>query len=429
VHVACPTCHAEYNIDERRVPPGGLNVRCSKCRNAFPVRPGPETAAVPLPDLAGPPAAARIPLPPPEAPPGPTLSFPSPFATPPPLPAFDEAPQPRATLQFRPPFAGAAEPPEPPPAAAPSPAPLGFGEVELDGGGAAPVLGYGDEPFPFEMPGAPGGEPPLADPFAAESEPLAAPPSPPLPVSAPAPARSEERASRPPGLGALGPKETEELEALFDDPAAKKAAQGSSAKPAAGPRAGAYRIRRRSGKVFGPFPEGEIVEMLSRRELLGNEEVAADGAESFGAIGTVPAFAAALRALAGTPVPVAASPAPPLVSPAGRPRGVPRRRADLLARVRARLSRAGAWIVVPAAVLAVVLAAGAGAAATPYGLFFHRAFTGKKVDPDRPGAKLLAEARQRLGDDDAGALAKAVELADGALRLDSRDREARGRDR
>ena len=45
MRVACPHCNVAYNIDDRRVPPGGIKVRCPKCRNAFPVRPAP---AIPL---------------------------------------------------------------------------------------------------------------------------------------------------------------------------------------------------------------------------------------------------------------------------------------------------------------------------------------------------------------------------------------------
>ena len=45
------------------------------------------------------------------------------------------------------------------------------------------------------------------------------------------------------------------------------------------PRAGRvtrYHVRRRSGKVFGPFEPGVIVKMLEDGQLLGNEEVSLD---------------------------------------------------------------------------------------------------------------------------------------------------------
>ncbi|MFL5263079.1 MAG: zinc-ribbon domain-containing protein, partial [Anaeromyxobacteraceae bacterium] len=502
MRVACPVCHAEYNIDERRVPAGGLNVRCPKCQKAFPVRRA--DAAVPLPESRrGPPAAApsSVPLPQPEAPAGATLAFPSPFAAPPPPAAaspfappppaasppvadgfearatlqFSSLPSPfaspapaapepdlvdvagRATLQFPSPFAAptAADAPlsdspfsESPfgdapfaaPAAVPATpaAPLGFGEVELAGTEPEPTLGDAGEPFPFETPAAAASEPASApDPFSAGAaalpdldpfpSPAAAPPARPPPLRA-------EPAAPPAGLsalGALGPRETEELEALFDEPAARKPAAAARPQPvpplAAEPAPRGYRVRRRSGRVFGPFPEAEIVEMLSRGELLGNEEVSAEGAESFGALGTIPAFAAAVRSL--PPAPLAAdAPAPPLVPPAARTATLRRAPgpglAALVARLRERVALPRARVAIPLALLAALLAVGAGAAATPYGLFFHRAFTGQ-LGANRPGAKLLAKARLELADDDAGALARAVDLADGALRLDGRDREAR----
>ena len=30
--VACPHCSAEYNIDDRRIAPAGINVKCPKCQ-------------------------------------------------------------------------------------------------------------------------------------------------------------------------------------------------------------------------------------------------------------------------------------------------------------------------------------------------------------------------------------------------------------
>ena len=39
MRLGCPICKAEYNIDERRLPPRGANVRCPKCKGVFPVVP------------------------------------------------------------------------------------------------------------------------------------------------------------------------------------------------------------------------------------------------------------------------------------------------------------------------------------------------------------------------------------------------------
>ena len=69
--ITCPNCSAAYELDDARVPPAGLSIKCPKCKNPFTVhRPKPgETAAkvvakgpVPLPGQAGAkPAAAKAP--------------------------------------------------------------------------------------------------------------------------------------------------------------------------------------------------------------------------------------------------------------------------------------------------------------------------------------------------------------------------------
>src|SRR5262249_37418654 len=71
--VECPGCKAPYQVDERRVPPTGLKMRCPKCGSSFKVdSPGSHGEAplargavlglnadsMPPPALAGPPRAA-----------------------------------------------------------------------------------------------------------------------------------------------------------------------------------------------------------------------------------------------------------------------------------------------------------------------------------------------------------------------------------
>ncbi|HYH99476.1 tetratricopeptide repeat protein [Hyalangium sp.] len=64
--VSCPTCQTNYNIDDKRIPPGGAKLKCAKCQNTFPIRPLSESlatpVAIPLPGAAAPQSAA-IPLP------------------------------------------------------------------------------------------------------------------------------------------------------------------------------------------------------------------------------------------------------------------------------------------------------------------------------------------------------------------------------
>src|SRR5690349_23601390 len=37
--VECPGCKAPYQVDERRIPPSGLKMRCPKCGSSFKVDP------------------------------------------------------------------------------------------------------------------------------------------------------------------------------------------------------------------------------------------------------------------------------------------------------------------------------------------------------------------------------------------------------
>src|SRR4249920_2748597 len=57
--IECESCKAPYQIDERRIPPTGLKMRCPRCGHSFVVK-NPSAPAAP------PPAAA--PAPPPPAP-------------------------------------------------------------------------------------------------------------------------------------------------------------------------------------------------------------------------------------------------------------------------------------------------------------------------------------------------------------------------
>lgn len=49
--VTCERCTTQFQLDDSRIPPGGVRVRCSRCRHAFEIAlPSPELA---VPDLAG----------------------------------------------------------------------------------------------------------------------------------------------------------------------------------------------------------------------------------------------------------------------------------------------------------------------------------------------------------------------------------------
>ena len=78
-------------------------------------------------------------------------------------------------------------------------------------------------------------------------------------------------------------------------------AGGDGAPPPAPPQPprksadGGYRVRRPSGRIFGPFSEREIVEMLGKGELNGNEDVSPVDREEWVAIGAPGPFAASVK--------------------------------------------------------------------------------------------------------------------------------------
>ncbi len=467
MRIACPSCTAAYNVDERRVPAAGLNVRCPKCQSTFPVRPPPPPAAEAAP--------VRLPTPPGRAPEeealgGSTVSFDSPFlAHPPPLPAGEEgaagmtvrfeaplpsppqiapratpAPSPPAeeemggrTMRFQAPFGGQ-EPAAPPSGTVALPQPAGAGPV-------SPTLGFGE----VDLPGPANEAPPFAEeaPFAGstiaetpfEQEPLPVAPDLPPPADPFASAAAVAGQAEPPeieprqaaeiGPGALGKAETEELEALFEDAKPAATPVPRQARSPAGPE---WRIRRRSGKIFGPFPEAEVVRMLTRGELLGNEEVSSDAGSSWTAIGEETAFADAIRKLIERPegfeAPTPGS-GPPVLPATERPRGpgLGERVASLGGRAAHALDRLPSWAryTVPVAIAFTLLGAGLGTGLTDYGIFFHRLVRGQ-VGPGRPGAKLCREARARFAEDGWPGAQAALGLAGRAIALSAVDREAKG---
>ncbi len=64
--VACESCQAPYQVDERRVPPSGLKMRCPKCGHSFLVT-APVVGAAPQPPQPAPPAPPAPRPPPPQA--------------------------------------------------------------------------------------------------------------------------------------------------------------------------------------------------------------------------------------------------------------------------------------------------------------------------------------------------------------------------
>ena len=88
-------------------------------------------------------------------------------------------------------------------------------------------------------------------------------------------------------------------------------------KPRSG-RVTRYHVRRRSGKVFGPFEPGVIVKMLEDGQLLGSEEVSTDG-DAWSGLAAVPAFSQAMQRLVAAPSPTQVAPGKPTAAAAPPP--------------------------------------------------------------------------------------------------------------
>jgi predicted Zn finger-like uncharacterized protein len=423
MRVVCPHCTAAYNVDDKRVPPAGLTVRCPKCQQTFPVRPTTEAAGqrpgsggvpLPSPSLTRTTPGGGVPLPPPSlarTTPGGGVPLPSPPGASPSTPAFAAA---DADSPFGedPDFAaspfGDAHPAGGPspfdagpsafdagpvtghPAAtdptdlggAPAAAtPLSFGEVDFEASPDAPAAGAEPIPDPFAVPAPP------EDPFTRLEPPAPPAPSIPPPVVSPAPS-AVVAGGIPAGSG-------EELENLFGE--------GGPGKKLSG-----WRVRRRSGRIFGPFDEAQVVEMLEKGELLGNEDVALMGSDAWKSIGQVKAFGDAMRKVAGTPPPIAKK----AISAFGD-RMAAAEQVTEAASLGGGLPRG----LVPAigGGLLLLLLVGGGIAAgrfTPYGYFFTGLLRGG--DPAAASA-FTARARAELAKGDFASLRAAHDLAQQAV--------------
>lgn len=161
-----------------------------------------------------------------------------------------------------------------PPPAAPASSPsasMGFGEVDFAGGGDLEFDPTGGAPPPPAAPVSSSSRAPVDD--------LEADLSAPLPQS----------------TAPVGPTDGLEMLSFID-----KTAQEAGAKPDEMLSVRRFHVKRRSGKVFGPFEEAVIVKMLEDGQLLGNEEVSIDN-DSWHAIGTEPAFQAVIARLMEAP--------------------------------------------------------------------------------------------------------------------------------
>jgi tetratricopeptide (TPR) repeat protein len=240
---------------------------------------------------------------------------------------------------------------------------------------------------------------------------------------APEPSAPETGFAPPPGKGfepgapAEAPVEgsDDELESLFGPTSPPPAPA-----PPAGTSAPSFQVRRPSGKVFGPFGEDEILEMLGKGELLGNEDVAPEGGDAWSSIGSIPRFAPAVRRLKEAPVVAQAVPAR---GSARIPEPFkPKMESGLKERVRGIAGRR-ALVVVGAVLLVGVVAAGVAGAFTRHGPFFWKAL--RTRTSGAAVTRLVDDGKAALAQDAFAGDRRALDLAEQALRADASDPRAR----
>ena len=412
----------------------------------------------PAATVAPPPPSVFAPPPPPFAPPTP----PSVFAPPPP-PAFSS---------------GAARPPAPPPSIAPAaavdvprdsplpgPGPEEAGFDDAWPAGAEEDGAYGAEPLPPEpeppaqaAPWDAGRSPDFgtidlgADDANATALPIPADDAPPGDdgvawTEAPPPADMLDLSNLPQtsALKDLEPApatdplefdptraEPEDLEADLSQPlpaTVRPAEDGlevlgflDEAAQEVRPRAGRitrYHVRRRSGKVFGPFEPGVIVKMLEDGQLLGSEEVSTDG-DGWSGMAAVPTFAQAMQRLVSSPAGPQTSPNRPPAPTLNAER--PKLDLDQLAQAyggrmavvsvvdgEAQARQRTLWLLLGAAGLVVLLLIGAGASLhfTKYGAFGLRWIFPAHVSTSSAEGSTFAEAKTALAEDTWPGLRKA----------------------
>ena len=356
MQISCPSCSAQYNVDEARIPPQGVSIKCPRCQHQF-VVPAPDASgAVPLPSASSavplPGASSAVPLP--GASSG-AVPLPGAGASPVPLPGMSAPPPRLSSVPLPSPAAGAV--PLPGMGAVPLPGmgavslpgmgavPLpGMGAVPLPGMGAVPLPGMGAVPLPgmgaVPLPGGavplpgmggvplPGGAVPLpglgAVPLPGmgvalpsmndffDDEPVAASPAPP-------PGSANKAASMADIFGDLDNDAPLPTPFHGNNSVVVNTSQGmnnlldfidDAGKAELVPKYEQYRIRKRSGRVLGPFDVPTVLQMFARGELLGSEEASTDNV-SWRSLAQIPAFsdtiqkamASALGGLEDLPVP------------------------------------------------------------------------------------------------------------------------------
>ncbi|MFL5319920.1 MAG: tetratricopeptide repeat protein [Myxococcaceae bacterium] len=188
-----------------------------------------------------------------------------------------------------------------------------------------------------------------------------------------------------------------EMLSFIDDAAKEAKVQGGRAK------AKRFHVRRRSGKVFGPFDEGVVVKMLEDGQLLGNEDVSTDN-ESWAAIGTIPSFGVAIQKLMDAPaVAAGAATAGENKDSAASMEKLKNLYEGRMAAVavvdrsgeRARFKKRLPFYIA-AGVLLVLVAGGASLGFTPYGVFALKKIMPARISAGTPQAAQFDNAKKAL---------------------------------
>jgi tetratricopeptide (TPR) repeat protein len=205
-----------------------------------------------------------------------------------------------------------------------------------------------------------------------------------------------------------------ELEPLFGEP-------GARSQPDLGAVAGGYKVRRRSGKVFGPFEAAQILAMLTKGELLGNEDVSSDGGGTWEPLGSLAPFEEALRSLTGTPEELGGGPPSPRPStPAGVPFG-DRMAASKVTEGEPEVVGRPRWLkpAIAAGALLLLLGVGATGLLTRHGFFYYKVLRGSGARARI--TQLSTQAAELLSRDELGSDLAALAAAEQALAADDRE--------
>jgi predicted Zn finger-like uncharacterized protein len=266
MQIACPQCAAQYNVDEARIPPQGVQIKCPRCQHNFIVQDGGNVAsqpdAVPLPGGGGavplPGGGGAVPLP------GSSTGSGKGGAVP--LPGSAKAAVP---------LPGAGAPAVPLPGTS-------KGAVPLPGASAGKGAGAAAGPPPAPAPAFKGGMPSMEDIFGTGAPTAVPSPEAPLPGHSmsmgdifddigPGGAKDDSKRAQHPFHGTSVVVDAQSVggDVLdFIDHAGKSTAE---------PKEEQFSIRKRSGRVLGPLSTSDVLAMFHKGELLGSEDASADG--------------------------------------------------------------------------------------------------------------------------------------------------------